>query len=76
MEREAESIRQGIYEKTMDLRDAASKIERLTMRLQTVEGETASRRETLDGPDPCGCGPCGDAWSMPLPGEWLRFSIP
>ena len=25
------------------------------------------------GPDPCSCGPCGAAWSMPLPGEWLRF---
>jgi hypothetical protein len=25
------------------------------------------------GPEPCCCGPCGPAWSMPLPGEWLRF---
>jgi hypothetical protein len=27
------------------------------------------------GPDPCPCGPCGPAVSMPLPGEWLRFPL-
>ncbi len=25
------------------------------------------------GPDPCCCGPCGESWTMPLPGEWIRF---
>jgi hypothetical protein len=44
--------------------------------LEAVEGEMAHRSASVDGPDPCGCGPCGEAWSMPLPGEWLRFRIP
>jgi len=43
--------------------------------LEAIEKETAPREESLEGPDPCGCGPCGDAWSMPLPGEWLRFHV-
>ncbi len=28
------------------------------------------------GPDSDVCGPSGDAWTMPLPGEWLRFPTP
>jgi hypothetical protein len=37
-----------------------------------VEGMSRSAAEPV-GPVPCTCGPCGPAWSMPLPGEWLRF---
>jgi hypothetical protein len=25
------------------------------------------------GPRPRTCGPCGERWTMPLPGEWMRF---
>ena len=24
-------------------------------------------------PDPCACGPCGEGWTLALPGEWMRF---
>jgi hypothetical protein len=43
--------------------------------LEAVESETAPWEALLVGPEPCGCGPCGGAWSMPLPGEWLRFRV-
>jgi len=43
--------------------------------LEAVEAATSAPERSLQGPDPCGCGPCGDAWSMPLPGEWLRFRV-
>jgi hypothetical protein len=43
--------------------------------LEVIEAETATWGGSHLGPDPCGCGPCGDAWSMPLPGEWLRFHV-
>ncbi len=37
--------------------------------------ERAISENDLDpsGPDPCTCGPCGEAWTLPLPGEWIRF---
>ena len=44
--------------------------------LRNVAREMARPIHQPSGPDPCGCGPCGEAWSMPLPGEWLRFGRP
>ena len=43
--------------------------------LEAVEAATSAPERPLRGPEPCGCGPCCDAWSMPLPGEWLRFRV-
>jgi hypothetical protein len=41
--------------------------------LGSVRDEMAGDNHAVRGPNPCCCGPCGPAWSMPLPGEWLRF---
>lgn len=41
--------------------------------LERTKTEMSRPRHRAQGPDPCTCGPCGPGWSMPLPGEWLRF---
>jgi glyoxylase-like metal-dependent hydrolase (beta-lactamase superfamily II) len=41
--------------------------------LEIVRNEMALARHAPAGPDPAICGPGGAAWSMPLPGDWLRF---
>lgn len=41
--------------------------------LETVRAEMALPRHAPAGPEPPSCGPGGPAWTMPLPGEWLRF---
>jgi hypothetical protein len=41
--------------------------------LQRIEQQMSRPPHSPAGPDPCTCGPCGEAWTMPLPGEWLRF---
>jgi len=41
--------------------------------LEAVRVEMALPRHAPAGPEPFACGPGGSAWSMPLPGEWLRF---
>lgn len=39
--------------------------------LQALADRPGARRA---GPAPrCGCGPCGPAWSLPLPGDWLAL---
>jgi hypothetical protein len=37
--------------------------------------DAAAAAHATEGPDPVPCGPTGRAWTMPLPGEWLRFPI-
>lgn len=41
--------------------------------IERVAGVLGGTADAAAGPDPCCCGPCGASWSMPLPGEWLRF---
>jgi L-ascorbate metabolism protein UlaG (beta-lactamase superfamily) len=41
--------------------------------MERVRSEMSHPRHETAGPQPCTCGPCGEAWSVPLPGEWLRF---
>jgi len=41
--------------------------------LRRVSDEMSTGAHIASGPLPCTCGPCSPAWSMPLPGEWLRF---
>ncbi len=41
--------------------------------LEDVRVEMALASHASAGPEPTICGPASSAWSMPLPGEWLRF---
>jgi hypothetical protein len=41
--------------------------------LEAVRTEMALPHHEPRGPDAPVCGPSGPAWTMPLPGEWLRF---
>lgn len=41
--------------------------------MEDVKTEMQRPEHAPAGPEPCVCGPCGEAWSMPLPGEWMRF---
>ncbi len=42
--------------------------------LATVKAAADRQPDASSGPLACGCGPCADAWSMPFPGERLRFA--
>jgi L-ascorbate metabolism protein UlaG (beta-lactamase superfamily) len=41
--------------------------------LQRVQDEMSRPSHSPAGPEPRACGPSGEAWTMPLPGEWMRF---
>jgi L-ascorbate metabolism protein UlaG (beta-lactamase superfamily) len=41
--------------------------------MEMVEREMSSGSHDPASPSPPACGPSSDAWTMPLPGEWLRF---
>ncbi len=41
--------------------------------MQKLDEVMPSSPDPPSRPDPCACGPCGEAWTMPLPGEWMRF---
>ena len=41
--------------------------------LERIAASMSRPGHRVQGPQPCGCGPCSPAFSMPLPGEWLRF---
>jgi hypothetical protein len=41
--------------------------------LGRVQQEMSRGEHDAAGPEPCTCGPCCERWTMPLPGEWLRF---
>jgi len=41
--------------------------------LEALRVEMALPHHAPAGPEPSSCGPGSEAWTMPLPGEWLRF---
>ena len=41
--------------------------------LDQVRAEMSLPHHAPAGPEPPACGPSSAAWTMPLPGEWLRF---
>lgn len=44
--------------------------------LDTICKELGCKAPTGAGPIHPVCGPSGPRWTMPLPGEWMRFSVP
>jgi L-ascorbate metabolism protein UlaG (beta-lactamase superfamily) len=47
--------------------------ERAATFLEAVRVEMTLASHEPRGPDPAACGPSSTSWTMPLPGEWLRF---
>jgi len=58
----------------MPTRFVGSFTDRRANRFMEMVAKAMSRAsERPAGPSPLACGPCCDRWTMPLPGEWLRF---